>query len=1010
MFVKKLVEKASRKPAGTEGFKCVDVEPGIVFHYGIPPGCSKFGYDSIQSILAVSTKEGRIKLLGKDNTQILLESQDIGVSKFLQFVENEGLLLSVTFRNQLEVWDIDRRTLCCVYDFKEPLTSLNIISHTLYIYAGSSRGNVSILNLVPEQRRVIQMKYSIPFAVSHGYQGPSPGDAAVMFTLPQPLAESKRILILYEDGVMVLWEIQESKAIFTGGVMLSGHHEQKQVTSACWACPLGSKVAIGYSTGDIFVWSIPAPKGTAEAGSESSSQTIPLCKFNLGYKLDKVPIGSLKWIQGDGKASRLYVMGSSDTANSNPLQVLLMSSASESRIVKLVLPLPEPCISMEITSTYSSKQKPEILVVLGKSGRMYAYDDSLIENYLLQCQSRSAPSLPKEIPIKMPFVDSAISTSVFITNNLLISDPGDEEYAKFARKVPPLLLCNKFARTGINMSTNVCGGLSEVKNLYITGHSNGTIKFWDISCPIPLPIFSMEQQSDGNSSLGGVAVTALNFDVRNRILVTGDKDGVVRIYELKSDSYNSGIMKRGSNSMIKGMKVVKVNGAVLSLVMNNKFKHLAVGSQQGYVSLIDMDGPTKNILVFVTRDSSVSALDCENGNPLSTSMVHPKKPSQALFMEILDGNPRDVQGTPFEDAVEKQEMLLLCSQKAVYIYSLSNLVQGVKKVLHKKKLQSSCCWASMFYSPDAGLILLFTDGRIQIRSLPELTLIRETEIRGYPITPTELNPSPDGSICSSHDGQVVMVNKDQDIMVFAIMLPKSVYRLRDSLGQVYRKDLIFPEENFSSNGVAQKQKPKGLFSSLMRDSKADREKHPLELEREDRRERTEALSKIFSTENFPCDSGNVDKIDNPIQCKEDVSYEGDADMNIDDIDLDDFEAKPKGNNVLAGLNKKMLTSKLQNIKGKLKNIKIKMDNNDTEKEHQQSNEMGTVDQIKRKYGVSMSTEVGAAKMAQNKLLDNLGKLQGISHKTAEMQDTAKSFSSMAQELRRSAEQEKRGFL
>lgn len=87
------------------------------------------------------------------------------------------------------------------------------------------------------------------------------------------------------------------------------------------------------------------------------------------------------------------------------------------------------------------------------------------------------------------------------------------------------------------------------------------------------------------------------------------------------------------------------------------------------VSLIDMEGPTvqfstpissdispgiislsfgtcalhdfkKNVLVFVTRDSSVSALDCENGNPLSTGMIHPKKPSQALSMQILDGHPR----------------------------------------------------------------------------------------------------------------------------------------------------------------------------------------------------------------------------------------------------------------------------------------------------------------------------------------------------------------------------------
>ncbi|KAG5394557.1 hypothetical protein IGI04_024520, partial [Brassica rapa subsp. trilocularis] len=42
-------------------------------------------------------------------------------------------------------------------------------------------------------------------------------------------------------------------------------------------------------------------------------------------------------------------------------------------------------------------------------------------------------------------------------------------------------------------------------------------------------------------------------------------------------------------------------------------------------------------------------------------------------------------------------------------------------------------------------------------------------------------------------------------------------------------------------------------------------------------------------------------------------------------------------------------------------------------------------------------EMGAAKMAQSKLQDNLKKLQGISLKMMEMEDTAKSFSSTAKE-------------
>lgn len=129
------------------------------------------------------------------------------------------------------------------------------------------------------------------------------------------------MLLIFSDGLIALWDIKESKSIFiTGGnSMLSPYQEAKKVTSACWACPLGSKVALGYSNGDVLIWAIlhgHNPK--AESLSENSNRTSPLFKLNLGYKLDKIPIVSLRCNYVDAKASRLYVMG----ASSNSLQVL----------------------------------------------------------------------------------------------------------------------------------------------------------------------------------------------------------------------------------------------------------------------------------------------------------------------------------------------------------------------------------------------------------------------------------------------------------------------------------------------------------------------------------------------------------------------------------------------------------------------------------------------------------------------------------------------------------------
>lgn len=119
-----------------------------------------------------------------------------------------------------------------------------------------------------------------------------------------------RLLLIFRDGLIVLWDIRESKTIFTtgGSSLQSLHHEHIKTTSACWACPFGSKVVVGYNNGEIFVWGIPSAPST----TDSVSHNNPICKLNVGYKLNKTPIASLKWSYADGKASRLYVMGASN--------------------------------------------------------------------------------------------------------------------------------------------------------------------------------------------------------------------------------------------------------------------------------------------------------------------------------------------------------------------------------------------------------------------------------------------------------------------------------------------------------------------------------------------------------------------------------------------------------------------------------------------------------------------------------------------------------------------------
>ncbi|KAK7379694.1 hypothetical protein VNO78_34383 [Psophocarpus tetragonolobus] len=1055
MFVKKLVEKASIKKTGgnsSDGLKASDVDPRLVFHHGVPSGGAKFAYDTVQKILALSTKNGQIKLYGKDNAQAMLESSELLPSKFLQFIQNKGVLINVTSNNHIEVWDIDKKQLSDVYIAKEEITCFAVIQYSLYMYIGHSNGNISVSKLDKEPSwHLVQMKYTIPLSASYGNSEVS-DDTVVTHILPQPAAQSKRVLIIFRNGQMLLWDIRESRSIFrTGGNMLQPvHTETKKVTSACWVCPFGSKVVVGYNNGELFIWSIPSLNIGNASASEHSNQNTPLLKLNLGYKSNKISIGSIKWIYAGGKASRLYVMGASDHATSNLLQVVFLNEHTESRTIKLGLQLSECCIDMEIisTSTEHSKNKQDSFILLGKSGHLYLYDDSLIERYLLQCQSKSTPSLPKEVIVKLPLAESSITTAKFISNNpYLLTSEDDEYYRQLIKNYPLFIHVETNQKDGISLSSAKFTGFSKVQNLYITGHSNGAITFWDASCPIFTPIFQLKQQSENDCSLSGIPLTALYFNSNSPLLVSGDHSGMVCIFKFKPEPYatNSfmslaGGTKKGTDHIIQSVKRVKSSGAILLLSIDPSSMHLAVGSDQGHVSVFNIDGPTllyqkhiaseisagiislqfltcslhgfeKNILAVGTKDSSVLALDKETGNTLSTGTIRPKKPSRALFMQVFDGQGEPITGSitkdgldlsernQIKDATTKEKYILLCSEKALYVYSLVHAIQGVKKVLQKKKFHSSsCCWASTFYGPsDIGLVLIFTSGKVELRSLPELSVIVETSTRGFNYSPPKSKSFSESQICCSSKGDLVLVNGDQEMFVLSLLVQRNIFRLLDSISCIYRKEMMLPQEDFFPGPAIHKEKKKGIFSSVIKDFTSSKEKHAPILETEDSKESIQELSAVFSNENFPCDADNNDNL---------TVDEDDLELNIDDIDIDDHEEKRKDQSILGALNKKKLTGKFQALKGRFKEMKDNIQKTSS-KEEQQDEQAGALNQIKKKYGFTSSNETSAAKLAESKLQDNVKKLQGINLRTTEMQDKAKSFSSLANQVLRAAEQDKR---
>jgi WD40 repeat protein len=144
------------------------VSPRLAFHYGVPADAALLAYDPALHVLAVATRNGQIKLFGRDNTQALLQSPSPVPSKFLRFAEGQRVLLNVNAKNQIEIWDIDTKKLCYVHPFEKEITAFSVLQNSFYIYVGDSFGNVSLLKLDLGQTCLVDMPYWIPFSESYG--------------------------------------------------------------------------------------------------------------------------------------------------------------------------------------------------------------------------------------------------------------------------------------------------------------------------------------------------------------------------------------------------------------------------------------------------------------------------------------------------------------------------------------------------------------------------------------------------------------------------------------------------------------------------------------------------------------------------------------------------------------------------------------------------------------------------------------------------------------------------
>ncbi|KAJ0088580.1 hypothetical protein Patl1_31355 [Pistacia atlantica] len=201
MFAKRFLQKAIHHDQHNlpqhGSLTSADLDLQIAIHYGIPSTASILAFDHSQRLLAIATLDGRIKVIGGDNIEGLLISPNQLPYKYLEFLQNQGFLVSITNDNEIQVWNLESRSIASCLQWESNITAFSVISGSHFMYIGDEYGLVSVLKYDADEGKLIQLPYKISSNSLSELAGfPLPNHQPVVGVLPQPCSSGNRQDIL----------------------------------------------------------------------------------------------------------------------------------------------------------------------------------------------------------------------------------------------------------------------------------------------------------------------------------------------------------------------------------------------------------------------------------------------------------------------------------------------------------------------------------------------------------------------------------------------------------------------------------------------------------------------------------------------------------------------------------------------------------------------------------------------------------------------------------------------
>nr|XP_033770016.1 lethal(2) giant larvae protein homolog 1 isoform X1 [Geotrypetes seraphini] len=447
--------------------------------HGFPNQPSSLAFDPKLRIMAIGTKSGAVKIYGAPGVEFTGLHKETATVTQIHFLPGQGRLLSLLDDNTIHLWEIFQKDGCShleeTHSFTLPgrpgfestnsppsvtrVTVILLLSSCAVVCLGTEGGSTYFVELpslkLMEAKTLLQDE--IMRSVPDDYRcGKALGPVESLQEHPQ--AESK-ILIGYSRGLLVLWN-QSTRCVehlFLG---------KQQLESLSWE-RRGQSIVSSHSDGGYMVWSVSESCPTS---SQPVMSTIPYGPFPCKA------INKIQWRTCSSGNHFIVFSGGMPRASYGDRHCVTVLQG------KTLVTLDFTSRVIDFFTVYSTEAEeefdnPSALVVL--------VEEELV---VIDLQTPGWPTIPA--PYLAPLHSSAITCAYHISNVPLklwerIINAGEQQNPQLS-SVGEVL----FQTWPINGGRNAAHEPTQ-RGLLLTGHEDGTVRFWDASGVSLKPLYKL---------------------------------------------------------------------------------------------------------------------------------------------------------------------------------------------------------------------------------------------------------------------------------------------------------------------------------------------------------------------------------------------------------------------------------------------------------------------------------------------------------------------------------------